>query len=361
MGPFDQAWLIATFALAAPLLFAALGELISERSGVINVGLEGMMIVGAFAAFWVAWLTDDVWLGVLGGVAGGMLLAAIMALVTVQAAGDQIVAGLGLFIVGGGVTAFANQEIFAERGQVMVEPMARLELPLLVDIPVIGEPLFNQTPLAYLAYLAVPFVYVLLWRTPWGLSVRAAGEHPEALEANGLSVHAARWTGVLAAGIGGGLGGAMLTVGSVGVFNDGMSAGRGFIALAAVVFGRWRPAGVLGACLVFGAADALQLRLQALGEIPPEVWLVAAAIAAATLAWRLVPGHRPGIVDLAVPAAGVAVAATLFVISPPWSLPPQIWLMLPYVTALLVLAGLLGRTRMPRAIGQAYRRARVSV
>jgi general nucleoside transport system permease protein len=360
MGAFDEAWLVAAVGLTVPLLFAALGELISQRSGVINVGLEGMMLFGAFASFWLAWVTGNPWLGVLGGVTAALLLATVMALVTVQAAGDQIVAGLGLFIVGGGATVFANQEIFAGRGQVSIETMSRLEIPLLADIPVIGQPLFNQVPLAYMAYLGVPLVYVLLWRTSLGLAIRAAGEEPEALEASGLSVYATRWCGVLAAGVGGGLAGAMLTVGSVGIFNDGMTSGRGFIAIAAVVFGRWRPVGVLGACLVFGAADALQLRLQAIGEIPREVWLVAALIAAATLAWQLRRGRPPTAADIVVPAMGFAAALTLTVIAPPWSLPPQIWLMFPYVITLLVLAGFLGRTRMPSAIAQPYRSSRAA-
>jgi general nucleoside transport system permease protein len=354
LGPFDESWLIATVALTAPLLFAALGEMISERSGVINVGLEGMMLVGAFAAFLVAWETGSVWLGVAAGVAGGLAVAAVMALVSVNGGGDQIVAGLGLFIVGGGLTVYANQEIFADEGRASVDPMAPVGIPGLEELPGIGEAFFNQTPLVYLAYLAVPLVYVLLWRTPWGLAIRAVGERPEAAEVAGIKVSIVRWFGVLAAGIGGGLAGALLTVGSIGIFNDGISSGRGFIAIAAVVFGRWRPLGVLAACLVFGAADALQLRLQAIGEIPREVWLAMGAIAIAVLAWRL---RRPGgvpTIDIAIPGAAVLTAAVLFVIAPSWQLPAQIWLMLPYVVTLLVLAGLLGRTRLPSALGVPY-------
>jgi general nucleoside transport system permease protein len=358
MGPFDQSWLIATVGLTAPLLFAALGELISERSGVINVGLEGMMLVGAFAAFLVTWETGSVWLGVAGGVMAGMALAAVMALVSVNGGGDQIVAGLGLFIVGGGLTVYANQEIFAEEGRISVEPMSQLGIPGLKELPTIGDALFNQTPLAYLAYLCVPLVYLLLWRTPWGLAIRASGERPEAAEVAGISVSTVRWFGILAAGVGGGLAGALLTVGSIGVFNDGISAGRGFIALAAVVFGRWRPLGVLGACLVFGAADALQLRLQAIGEIPREVWLLAGLVALAVLVWRL---RRPGTVpaiDVAIPGLALVAAGVLFVVVPAWQLPAQIWLMFPYVITILVLAGLLGRTRLPSALGIPYREAR---
>jgi general nucleoside transport system permease protein len=281
-----------------------------------------------------------------------------MALVSVNGGGDQIVAGLGLFIVGGGVTVYANQEIFADEGRASVEPMSPLGIPGLEDLPGVGEAFFNQTPLVYLAYISVPLVYVLLWRTPWGLAIRAAGERPEAAEVAGIRVSAVRWLGTLAAGVGGGLAGALLTVGSIGIFNDGISSGRGFIAIAAVVFGRWRPLGVLGACLVFGAADALQLRLQAIGEIPREVWLALALIAVTVLAWRL---RRPtGVppVDIVIPVAALLTAAVLFLLEPAWQLPAQIWLMFPYVVTLLVLAGLLGRTRLPSALGIPYRGAR---
>jgi simple sugar transport system permease protein len=167
-----------------------------------------------------------------------------------------------------------------------------------------------------------------------------------------------RWLGTLAAGVGGGLAGALLTVGSIGIFNDGISNGRGFIAIAAVVFGRWRPLGVLGACLVFGAADALQLRLQAIGEIPREVWLALALIAVTVLVWRVRRLGDVAVVDIAIPGAVLVAAVVLFVIVPAWQLPAQIWLMFPYVITILVLAGLLGRTRLPSALGIPYRGTR---
>jgi ABC-type uncharacterized transport system permease subunit len=239
---------------------------------------------------------------------------------------------------------------------VVVERMERVEIPLLADIPVVGRALFEQVPLAYLAFLAVPAVYVLLWRTPAGVAVRAAGESPEAIEAAGISVRATRWVATLAAGIGGGLGGAMLTVGSLGVFTEGMSAGRGFIALAAVVFGRWRPLGVLGASLVFGGADALQLRLQSFGGVPSEVWILTAAAGVAMLAWQ---ARAKALVSLrAIFGSALAVAGIVLAIVEPGVNPPsQIWLMFPYIMALIVLAGLVGRARMPSALGLPYRRA----
>jgi general nucleoside transport system permease protein len=356
MGPFDEAWLVATVGLTVPILWPALGELVSERGGVFNIGLEGMVLAGAFAAFWATWATGSVWLGVLAAIGAGLLVAAIMAFFCIDGQANQIVVGLGLFILAGGATALAFQEIFSDRGRVIVERMERVEIPLLADIPVVGRAVFEQVPLAYLAFLAVPAVYVLLWRTPAGVAVRAAGESPEAIEAAGVSVRATRWAATLAAGIGGGLGGAMLTVGSLGVFTEGMSAGRGFIALAAVVFGRWRPLGVLGASLVFGGADALQLRLQSFGGVPSEVWILTAAAGVAMLAWQ---ARAKALVSLrAIFGSALAVAGIVLAIVEPGVNPPsQIWLMFPYIMALIVLAGLVGRARMPSALGLPYRRA----
>jgi ABC-type uncharacterized transport system permease subunit len=356
MGPFDEAWLIATVGLTVPILWPALGELVSERGGVFNIGLEGMVLAGAFAAFWATWATGSVWVGVLAAVGAGLLIAAVMAFFCIDGQANQIVVGLGLFILAGGATALAFQEIFSERGRVIVERMERLEIPLLADIPVVGRALFDQVPLAYLAFLAVPAVYLLLWRTPAGVALRAAGESPEAVEAAGVSVRATRWIATLAAGVGGGLGGAMLTVGSLGVFTEGMSAGRGFIALAAVVFGRWRPLGVLGASLVFGGADALQLRLQSFGGVPSEVWIVTAGLGLAMLAWQ---ARAKTLASMRAMFASVLAVAgiALAIVEPGLDPPSQIWLMFPYIMALIVLAGLVGRTRMPSALGLPYRRA----
>jgi ABC-type uncharacterized transport system permease subunit len=360
MGPFDEAWLVAAVGLTVPVLWPALGELVSERGGVFNIGLEGMVLAGAFAAFWATWATGSIWLGVLAAVGAALLLAAVMAFFSIDGQANQIVVGLGLFILAGGATGLAFQEIFSDRGRVIVDRMERIEIPLLGDIPVVGRALFDQVPLAYFAFLAVPAVYVLLWRTPAGVALRAAGEAPEAVEAAGRSVRATRWVATLAAGVGGGLGGAMLTVGSLGVFTEGMSAGRGFIALAAVVFGRWRPLGVLGASLVFGGADALQLRLQSLGGVPSEVWILVAAVGVAMLAWqaRAKPLMSTTAVVGSVLAAGGIVLA---IVEPAIDPPSQIWLMFPYLMALIVLAGLVGRTRMPSALGVPYHRASARV
>lgn len=269
MGPFDANWLTAMIGLTTPVLFAATGELVAERAGIINIGLEGMMLGGAFFAFVTTWQTGSIWLGVLVALAAGALLAALMAFLSIEASADQIVVGVGLNILAFGVTTFAFEQIFSSRGQVILQPMRPLAIPGLSHLPGVGKALFDQVPLAYLAYLLLPAVWFLLFKTTWGIALRAAGELPEAVESAGIRVKRVRWLATLAAGAFAGVGGSFLSVASLGLFIQGMSAGRGFIALAAVIFGRWRPLGVLAACLLFGGADALQLRLQAAGSTIP--------------------------------------------------------------------------------------------
>lgn len=354
MGLFDDAFFVSMVGLTVPILWATLGELISERAGVLNIGIEGMVIVGAFAAFYVSYSSGSAWLGVLAGIGAGVLMAAVMAFLSVNARANQIIVGLGLYIVGGGVATFAFQQLFTEKGQAVAPHLARAKIPVLSEIPLIGKALFDQTPLVYLAYLAVPLVFFLLWRTRWGLVVRASGEAPEAVEASGSSVSLARWTAVLCAGVGGGLAGAALTVGALGIFSDNVSAGRGFLAIAAVLFGRWKPLGALGACLVFGGAEALQLRLQSTGGIPAEVWILFGLAGVLVVAWPLLRGSELSPTRLAT-AVGVALAAAILaIVDPAITLPAQFWLMFPYVLVLLVLAGLVGRSRVPTALGQPY-------
>jgi simple sugar transport system permease protein len=363
MGPFDTALLVAVVGLATPILFAALGELVSQRTGVINIGLEGMMLNGAFFSFWAAHASHSLLLGVLMGLAAGAAFGAIMAALTVSAGGDQIVVGVGINILAAGVTTFANQQLFSSGGnQPTINPMNPAAIPGIVHIPVIGKAFFDQVPLAYVAFLLVPVVWYVVYRTNLGLVIRGAGEYPDAVETSGVSVKRVRWFGALCAGGMAGIGGAMLTVANLGLFNDGMSGGRGFIALAAVIFGRWRPLPVLGACLVFGGADALQLRLQAENSIPRQVWIVLMLIPIVVMAYIVLRGRAgrlvraDGIVGGSVFLAGLV----LTVIAPHWSVPSQFWLMLPYVITLVVLAGIVGRTRLPAALGLPYRSAATS-
>jgi general nucleoside transport system permease protein len=364
MGPFDSAWLAASVIAMTPLLLAAIGELYSERAGVLNVGLEGMVLMGAFWGFWADWYFEDLWIGVFFGMVGGVALAALMALLSIQARADQIVVGVGLNLLAAGVTTFAFREIFGDRGEIVLPRMDEVAIPLLSDIPVVGEAFFDNTPVVYLAFLMVPLAWFALYRTGWGLGIRAVGEMPAAADTAGVSVAAKRWQGVLIAGALAGLAGAYLSVIRLGLFQEGMSAGRGFLALAAVIFGRWRPAGVLAACALFGAADALQLRLQAEEFIPSEVWLVVGLLAAVLTGW--VVQHRlqrgPGVARALAswgPLIGAVVAIgalALWVREPDVSLPSQLWIALPFVLTLLALAGLAGQARAPAAITRPYRR-----
>lgn len=358
MGLFDAALLASTIGLTVPILLASVGELISERAGVLNVGLEGMMLAGAFGAYWATWATGSLLLGALAGIGAGLLFGVIMAVLSVRLGADQVVSGVGINILAIGATTFAFNEIFGSREQISVDRIDTLAIPGLHELGGVGSALFDQDPVTYLALLSVPGAWYLLFRTKWGLSVRGAGEFPAAVDAAGVSVSRVRWLGVFAAAGCAGLAGAYLSIVEVGIFRQEMSAGRGFLALAAVIFGRWHPVGVLGACLLFGVADALQLRLQAEGSVPVEVWIVLAAGAVAALvvliARRGVRGLGP--LRLAVAIAGALAAIALLIADPFVSLPYQVWLALPFVLALIALASTVGRARMPRALTLAYHR-----
>lgn len=360
MGPFDTALVVAAIGVTTPILFAALGELVAQRAGVINIGLEGMMLNGAFFGFWAAHGTHSLLVGVLAGFAAGAVLGMIMAALTISASADQIVVGIGITILATGTTTFANEQLFTSGGnQATINPISPLALPGLDQIPVIGKALFDQTPLAYVAYLMIPVLWFVLYRTNLGLAIRGAGEVPDAVETSGASVRRVRWGAELFASGMAGLGGAVLSVGNLGLFNELMSGGRGYIALAAVIFGRWRPLAVLGACLVFGGADALQLRLQAATTVPRQVWVALALIPVIVFAYRCVRTRTwrrtPG--GLAFGGGILLLGVVLAIVGPKWNIPSQFWLMLPYVITLVVLAGAVGRTRLPAALGLPYRRA----
>jgi ABC-type uncharacterized transport system permease subunit len=358
MGPFDVAWLAASVRLSTPLLFAATGELVAERTGILNIGLEGMMLSGAFFAYLVGYVTESLWLGLLAGVGAGIVMALPMALLSINARADQIVIGVGLNLLALGITTFAFRQVFAGQAEAHLDRPGPLALPLLSDVPILGRALFSQTILVYMAIAGIAMAWFVLYRTRAGLAIRAAGEVPAAADTAGVPVERMRWVGTLVAGGMAGLAGGYLSVGQLGFFIEGMSAGRGFLALAAVIFGGWRPLGVLGACLVFGAADALQLRLQAEAIVPRQVWLAVALVAVAYLVftrWRRSTdrSHARALVGGLIPTA---VGVTLFALAPRWHFPSQLWLTMPYVLALLALAGFVGRVRMPSAIAIPYRR-----
>jgi ABC-type uncharacterized transport system permease subunit len=359
MSPFDVAWLASAIALAAPLLIAALGELVLERAGVLNIGIEGLLVTGAFTGFAVAWSTGSVLIGVVAAIGASILLALLMAAGVLGLGADQIVIGFGILIFALGGTAFLNDVLFAHRGRLSVPAAQLLEIPVLSSIPLVGPALFRQTAFVYLAYLLVPVVAILLARTQLGLMLRATGESPAAVRAAGHSPEMLRTVAFVFAGGMAGLAGAVLSVGAVGVFNEGMTGGRGFLALAAVAFAAWRTWWLLGACLFFGGVDALQLRLQAIGYVPRTVWAVLALLMVLLLVMRLrgqLRRRRLGIADsVRVPwvAAGlVLLTAWLWITAPVVSIPPQFYLMLPYIAAIAVLAGLAGRSRPPAALAE---------
>ena len=253
----------AAIRIASPLIFAALGELICERAGVLNLGIEGIMVVGAFAGWMAVYLGAGLWVGVAVAMASGMLFGALHGTLTVPFGLSQHVVGLGITLLATSLTYYCYRLALPEvTSPPKIEAFQPFEIPLLSDLPLIGAALFAQTPLTYLAYVLVIVVGVTLYRTPLGLALRAAGENPAAVEAQGLSVTAIRMGAVI---FGSGLmavGGAFLTMSAFNSFFFEMVNGRGWICIALVVFGSWRPGKTLLGAVLFAAFDALQIRVQ---------------------------------------------------------------------------------------------------
>ncbi len=262
--------LAATVQTGTPILYATLGEIVTERSGILNLGVEGIMMVGALAAYICALLSGDAWLGFAAGAGCGAVLACIHGLVCIVFRGNQVVSGLALTILGSGLANFLGTPYIGKS----IPGFQRFSLPLVEQIPILGPIFFRQDLLVYLSYLAPLIVWIALERTAWGLNLRAVGEAPDAVEAAGLSVSFLRWSGVF---IGGGLmgaGGAYLSLAYTHLWTTGLVAGRGWIAVALVIFAFWRPGrAVLGAYL-FGGVMAFQFRLQALGTNLPSSLLL---------------------------------------------------------------------------------------
>jgi ABC-type uncharacterized transport system permease subunit len=293
-------FLAAAVRVASPLLIAALGEMISERGGVINLGLEGAMLSGALAAVLGAEAVGP-WFGVLLSVAAGAILMIVLALIAIWLRADQIIAGTALTLAAVGVTGAVYRQTHGITGaSPSVETFTPAPVPLLSKIPVIGPALFDQPVLVYLGFLAIPLTWLLLYRTRWGLQLRAAGESPQAAHANGVRVGWTRAGGVILGGALGGLAGGTLVLAQVGAFAERMTAGRGFVAIAIVVLGRWHPVGVGIAAILFGILTALQYLFQALG----------------------------------------------------FAIPYQLFLMLPYLLTLLALGGFRGRSVAPASLGK---------
>jgi len=307
----------ATVRGAAPLVLAALGGLFAERSGVVDIGLEGKMLTAAFAAAATAAVTGSVWIGLVAGIAASVLFALLHGFACVTHQGNQVVSGMALNITVSGLTVVLGYAWFQEGGQTpLLAPGARfgpIELPgaaALAPLPVIGpiyrEVISGHNLLVYVAAAAVPIVAWLVYRTRFGLRLRAVGESPGAVDTAGVSVSATRYMALVGSGILCGLSGAYLSTAHHASFIRDMSAGKGYLALAALIFGQWRPLPTLGACLLFAFADAVQLRLQ----------------------------------GTPLPFVGVV--------------PVQLIQAIPYILTVALLAGVVGRAVAPRAIGVPY-------
>ena len=268
----------AAIRIASPLIFAALGELICERAGVLNLGIEGIMVVGAFVGWMTVYLGGGLWVGVCAAMLAGMLFGLLHGTLTVPFGLSQHVVGLGITLLATSLTYFCYRLALPEvTSPPKIEAFQPLPIPVLSDIPLIGPALFNQTPLTYLAFVLVVVVLVVLYRTPLGLALRAAGENPSAVAAQGLSVTGIRMGAVM---VGSGLmavGGAFLTMSAFNSFFFEMVNGRGWICIALVVFGSWKPGKTLIGAILFAAFDALQIRVQQtpLGaDVPYQIFLM---------------------------------------------------------------------------------------
>ncbi len=268
----DAALLASAVRMSTPLALAALGGLFSERSGIVNIALEGCMLFGAFAAALVTYYSGNPWLGLAAGMVAGGLAASIHAVITVSFRGDQIISGIAVNVLALGIPAVLCAALFETPTSTpsVEHTLPMLALPLLGDIPFFGEVLFQHTFPVYFAFVASVASEFILWRTVFGLRLRAAGENPAAAESLGVRIRRYRYYGVIISGLFAGMGGTFLSIGHGSAFIKNMTVGRGYIALAALIFGKWRPVPTLVACFLFGAADALQIRLQGLVILPVQ-------------------------------------------------------------------------------------------
>ena len=265
----------AAIRMATPIIYAGLGGMFSERVGITNIGLEGTMLTSAFAGVAASHYTGNPWIGVLVSVITGGLVSLILAVLTIKYVGDQVVTGTGINILALGFTSYMTQIIWGNRGASdSVQGISDISIPIVSDLPIIGPIFGTHSPLVYLMPIVVYASYYVLFKTPFGLRIRAVGEHPVAAETAGVNVIRVKYTGVIISGMLAGLGGAFLSLSHLNLFTRGMTGGRGFIAMAAMIFGKWMPFGILASGLLFGFADALQIRLQSLGILPPQIILM---------------------------------------------------------------------------------------
>lgn len=262
--------LLSTVRMATPLLLAALAETYSERAGLVNIGLDGLMSFGALIGFLIGFQTQSPFLGIAAGALSGILINMVYAFCTIHLCAPQIVYGMAVNIFAPALASFIYRLSFSDTSTLIQGvSMEAAPLPILSRLPVLGPVLFNHTPMVYLAYLLVPVTAVFLNQTRAGLSFKAVGEFPKAAETLGINVILQKYIACIICGALSGIGGAYLTVCYTSTYSEGIVAGRGFIALSAVIFGRWMPSGVLLACLLFGFCDALQIRLQLISPSTP--------------------------------------------------------------------------------------------
>jgi general nucleoside transport system permease protein len=251
--------------LTAPFLLAALGETMGQRSGVLNLGVEGIMLLGAFGSYYAVLQTDSIWAGVMVGIGIGIIFGLLSAVVSVTLFANQGISGIGVYLFGLGMSDLLFQKWVGTPRPISSFP--DLEIPLLADLPVLGEMLFQSSVMVYLALLLVPVLTFVLNRTTYGTNVRAVGENPEAADSLGVGVARVRYSTVIFGGMMAGLAGAALAI-ELGIFQQNLTAGQGFIAIALVYFGAWRPYGVLAGSLLFGMISATVLQWKTLGIIP---------------------------------------------------------------------------------------------
>jgi ABC-type uncharacterized transport system permease subunit len=295
-----------TLILATPLVFGSLSGIMCERSGVINIAIEGQFLAGAFLGAMIGSWTGNLWLGMLCGAGAGGIFGALLALLALRYGADQIIVGVVIVALCTGLTNFLTLQVLSPYQATLNigNTFSAIKVPLLSKLPVVGPVLFDQNVFVYMAAALIVVVHVALFKTRWGLRVRSVGEHPKAAETVGLNVIRTRYWNVILGGVIAGVGGAQFAIGNIGEFSAGMSAGLGFVALAAMIFGRWRPFGALGAALLFGFVSSMQSFLQLLNI----------------------------------------------------GIPSPILSMLPYVITIAVVSGLVGRVRPPAADGKPYSR-----
>ncbi|GAA0126183.1 ABC transporter permease [Clostridium sp. CTA-19] len=293
----------STLRIATPLIFAALGGMFSERAGVVNIGLEGMMTMGAFFAVYVTHITGSPIMGIFGGVLAGGLLALIHAVLSINLRADQVISGTAINLFATALSSFLIMKLFGKGGQTDLVKGLPFHVPKAIsNLPIIGTLLNGINWFVILAIILVFVSYFVMYKTAFGLRVRAVGEHPKAADTLGINVYKTRYICVVISGMLAGLGGAALSLGITPMFKENMVAGRGFIALAAMIFGNWKPFGILGACLLFGFGEAFQITAQGFS----------------------------------------------------WSLPTEFYSAIPYILTMLALAGFVGKTQGPAASGEPY-------